>query len=238
MKYLILILFLTSCATKKTTVNTKINKFEYLQKYYKLRDQLNIESKKCINYTSTVLNKLINSVNSEILVTNFQPQFFDWSQRAIIHNLHLNYDFDDSVYREYLDISTNLKECNNDFIVLGFMRSIAAYASKNKEFNAKARKLLKIYIQYISNKEMPLISVLVTASILGEFNKAGILEFKDPTLFKKTSKSINELIAIQSEAIKKFNSLANYKKLYDIAIIIRKTKKSYKNFLVSSYLFK
>ena len=238
MKFLIITLLLSSCATQKAIKSTKINKFEYLEKYYKLRDQLNIESKKCIDYTSTVLNKLIKSISLEIPIESFRPQFFDWSQRATIHNLHLSYDFDDSVYSEYLDISTNLKECNNDFIVLGFMRSVAFYALKNTEFVPKARKLLKIYIKYISNKEMPLISVLVTASILAEFNKAGILEFKDATLFQKTSKSINELIAIQSEAIKKFNSLANFKKLYDIAIIIRKTKKSYKNFLVSSYLFK
>jgi hypothetical protein len=240
MKYLFLILIFTSCATHKPekVFKTKINKFEYLQDYYVQRDQLKVESNRCIDYTSKILSKLMKSVDLNITVSSFQPHLFDWSMRAKIHNHHLNYDFDESIYREYLDISTNLKECNNDFIVLDFLRSVAQHASNNNEFIPKARKLLKSYTQYISSSEMPILSVLVTASILGEFNKAGVLEFKDPILFKKTSKSINSLISIQSKGIKKFNALADYQKLYDIYKLIRKTKNSYKSFLVNSYLFK
>lgn len=238
MKYLFLIITLISCATHKPIIKTKINKFEYLQEYYKLRDQLNIESKRCVDYTANVLNQLSKDLYTDFRLDRFRPNSFDWTQRARIHNLHLNYEFDENIYREYLDISTNLKECSNDFIILNFMRSVAKHASENIEFKPKARKVLKSYIHYTSTSEMPILSVLITASILGEFNKVDIIEFKDPTLFTKTSKSINNLIAIQSVAIKKFNNLANYQKLYDISKIIRKTKKSYKSFLVSSYLYK
>ncbi len=246
MKYLFLLLIIYSCATHKSKEKTVINKYEYLQNFYKLKDQLKLQNKLCTDYTRSTLILSITEVNNQfqlkepgrLLAESFKPQVFDWQLRAKIHNLHLNYDFKEDIYREYLDISTNIKECLNDFTVLNFMRAIAFEADQNQKFKPIAKKILKAYISYISKDEMPILSVLITASIIGEFNKVGIVEIKNPNLFKSTSKSMNDLINIQSKAIKKFNKLANYKKLYDIYKIIRKTKTNYKAFLVSSFLYK
>lgn len=255
MKYLPLLLLLFSCSTKKQnhsnkSLNTKAEK-QYSAQFQVLQNKLAQKSQSCKTYVDQNLiepvtedtnkknpigYKFKTSKDINKYLRSYNPHKLDWHEKANLKNLYLNYDFNSLISQKHFEISNNLKDCSSEFYNMNFLKA-ALYTyktTKSKKTKALVKTALKKYGLYIKNKEIPLISVLITNHLIEQAYTLGVIKIKDLESFKKSSEQMKkDYIKAGKEILKNFRN-KNYKDIYAVDKKLRLAKSKFKNTLIQA----
>lgn len=242
MKFLLIIIFVFSCAHRQPTSQLKKpDKYAYLREFYKTRDILKKESKSCKHYMKHQFSKIFLKTKTGKTIKNldnaantYTPNIFDWDNKTKINELYLTYEYSYEIVNEHFEISNNIKDCMNDFEHMNFIKSTIKTFTRDK---VAAKKILNKYFAYISKSELSPLNVLIAANIVNEMRKFKIVSLDKPEEFQKKQRALELKFSETGKASLSHFRNKNYKEVYKLAFNLKVAKDSFKKYLLSSFKY-
>lgn len=221
LKFLIIMLIVISCSsTNKVKENTKLNeplKYQYLQSFYKLKQQLQSKSIDCKEYIDEHISSKIkyskingqfefqfaDSTNIIQTLASYNPEKFDWYEVNNAKNLFLKYPYDSDIFHEHLEISNNIRDCSAEFENFNFLSTTIKYLSNkniSKPEKVEAKKVFFRYLDYIEKQEVSILNILLTTKILLNLEDHNLLQFQNKIDFITKTKELEVLYTKASKS--------------------------------------
>ena len=265
MKFIAIFLLAISCASQSSKKNleqntsqsngTKVNKYNYLQDFYKIRGELYKKSKTCKQYSNKNLRQVLtptekshgtqgqkfkNSRQISQYLKNYDPTQFDWYLSAKLKTLYLSYPKLEKIAQEHFEISNSIRDCSNEFDNLSFLHSAIEVWSDPK--SSKSNKFLVMqvfqrYFDYISAQEVSLLNVLVTNSLLQKLEQKKLIRFKNKDLYLTDSGELELLYTKTGQEILKLFQDKRYLDIYDQDKLLREAKITFTKKMMQSFTY-
>lgn len=266
MKFIAIVLLVVSCASQNSKENIaqdtaqdskkKVNKYSYLQDFYKLRDKLYKKTKTCKQYSNKNLRQVLvpidkangtyghkfrNGKKVAQYLNNYDPMQFDWYLSAKLKTLYLSYPKLDEIAQEHFEVSNSIRDCSNEFDNLAYLHTaidIWSGPKSSQKNKVLAKQTFQRYFRYISSQEISLLNVLVTNSLLQSLEQKKLIQFKDKDQYLADSRELELLYTKTGQKILKLFQEKKYADIYDQDKKLRAAKISFKEKMISTFTYR
>jgi hypothetical protein len=250
MKILLTIIFSFACTHQSSlkvhqnTSKKQSNKFDYLQEFYKIKDELKIKSSSCQKYSDKTLNSLYQNFNNEYgfallnpaeASSKYNPVHFDWDLKNKLHELYLSYQFSSDIVAEHFEISHNILDCQNEFDHYNFLKAVMGSYNLDKK---NGMNILKAYFNYMFKNSTSPLSTMIMAQVTDDLYKNNIIKLNDYSKFKQEKEKLESLFTLTGQETLKYFREKNYQKIYDLATNLQSQKQSFVSYLNETLTFK
>lgn len=253
MRFLFILMFIASCSSNP--VNEPKNsalKNEYLSQFQYLAEKMKPQTERCLihsknTFKNSIVEKLIDDKKYKFQFENnkaklkalqtYDPNNFDWHEKAEIKNLYLKFPFDESISHAHFEKSNDLNDCANDFDHLNFLTTVVESWEQDKANKKLHQSVLQKYFDYMAKNETPLIAVLTLDHIVQLLHEKEIIVLKDPEAYKKASNDMSNKYTHVGKAVLLGLQDKNYEDIYNLDKELLDSQRKFKKLIFDQISF-